>query len=78
MVMFIFNFPYSLGLIFGILYFVYWLTAIVDVIKSDFKDQNMKLIWIIVLIFANPIGPFVYFGLVKNRRRARVSKYFNR
>ena len=76
--MFIFNFPYSLGLIFGILYFVYWVTAIVDVIKSDFKDQNMKLIWIIVLIFANPIGPFVYFGLVKNRRRARVSKYFKR
>lgn len=78
MVMFIFNFPTGLGLIFGILYFVYWLSAMVDLIKSDFKDPNMKLIWIIVLIFANPIGPVLYFGLVKNRRRTRGSKYFNR
>lgn len=78
MVMFIFNFPAGL-LLFGLLFFAFWLYALVDVVKSDFKDPNMKLIWIIVLLFANPIGPFVYFGLAKNQKGGRPrSNYFNR
>ncbi len=78
MVMFIFNFPAGL-MLFGLLFFAFWLYALVDVVKSDFKDPNMKLIWIIVLLFANPIGPFVYFGLAKNQKGGRTrSNYFNR
>jgi hypothetical protein len=79
MVMFIFNFPGGLMMLFGLLFSVFWLYALVDVVKSDFKDPNMKLVWIIILIFANPIGPFIYFGLVKNQKGARRrSNYFNR
>jgi hypothetical protein len=78
MVMFILNFPGGL-MIFGLLFLAFWIYALVDVVKSDFKDPNMKLIWIIVLLFANPIGPFVYFGLAKNQKGSRRrSNYFNR
>ncbi|RZS95712.1 PLDc N-terminal domain-containing protein [Cecembia calidifontis] len=47
----------------SIVYTIIWVWAIVDLIKSKFKDSNMKLVWAVVLIFANPIGPIVYFIL---------------
>jgi hypothetical protein len=77
MVMFIFNFQAGL-MLFGLLFFAFWLYALVDVVKSDFKDPNMKLIWIVILIFANPLGPFIYFGLSRNQKVKPANKYFNR
>jgi hypothetical protein len=77
MVMFIFNFQAGL-MLFGLLFFAFWLYALVDVVKSDFKDPNMKLIWIVILIFANPLGPFIYFGLSRKQKVKPANKYFNR
>ena len=46
--------------LFSAAYFILWVYCLVDVIRSDFKDQNMKLIWIIVILFGQVIGPIVY------------------
>lgn len=47
-------------LLFSLAYFILWVYCLIDVIKSNFKDQNMKLIWIIVILFGQVIGPIVY------------------
>ncbi len=49
-------------------YLVFWTILLVDVIRSDFKESNMKLIWVIVLIFAHIIGPTLYLFLGKNSK----------
>jgi hypothetical protein len=63
-------------LLLGLIYAVLWIWALVDLLKSTFKDQNMKLIWIVVLIFANPIGPIVYF-ILSGEHKARSQKFLN-
>lgn len=49
-----------LFLLISIAYFLLWVYCLVDVIRSNFKDSNMKLIWILVLLFAQVIGPIAY------------------
>jgi hypothetical protein len=44
-------------------YFIFWLYCLVDTLKSDFKDSNMKLIWIVILIFAHVLGPIIYLAM---------------
>jgi len=49
-------------------YFVLWLYCMIDVIRSKFKTENMKLIWIIILVFVQLIGPILYLILRKNSK----------
>jgi hypothetical protein len=49
-----------LFMLLSIAYFILWVYCLIDVIRSNFKDQNMKLIWIVVLLFAQVIGPIAY------------------
>jgi pilus assembly protein TadC len=56
-----------LGL-FGLVYFIFWLYCLIDVIRSDFKDPNMKLIWIVILLFAHVFGPIIYL-VMRNRSK---------
>ncbi|SFG25065.1 Phospholipase_D-nuclease N-terminal [Algoriphagus hitonicola] len=55
-------------LIFGVLYMVLWLYCLIDILRSDFKDQNMKLIWILIILFAQVLGPIAYLILGKNSK----------
>jgi len=47
-------------------YFILWLFCLIDVIRSEFKNQNMKIIWIIILLFAHIVGPLVYLVMRKS------------
>jgi hypothetical protein len=49
-----------LFMLLSIAYFILWVYCLIDVIRSNFKDSNMKLIWILVLLFAQVIGPIAY------------------
>lgn len=35
--------------------------ALVDVIRSNFKGSNDKLIWVLVILFLNIFGALLYF-----------------
>jgi len=48
--------------------FVLWIWAIVDAVKSDFKDSSTKLIWMALLIFLPVIGTLVYFFAAKGTK----------
>ena len=49
-------------------YFFLWIYCLIDVIRSDFKDQNMKLIWVVVLLFAHGVGPIAYLIIGKGSK----------
>ncbi len=55
-------------LIFSLAYFILWVYCLVDAIRSDFKDRNMKLIWVIILLFAQGLGPIAYLILGKKTK----------
>jgi len=41
--------------------FIVWAWAIIDILKSDFKDSTNKLIWLLVVIFLTVLGALLYF-----------------
>ncbi|MEH0156962.1 PLDc N-terminal domain-containing protein [Limibacter armeniacum] len=45
-----------------VLPFTLWLTAIIDIVKSDFYDSTNKVVWTIVC-FAPIVGPILYFSI---------------
>ncbi len=44
--------------------------ALIDVIRSDFRSANDKLIWVIVILFLNIIGAVLYWFIGRNQRVA--------
>jgi hypothetical protein len=72
MLSFVQNIGGSFLLIIGALSFIYLILMIyclVDVIRSEFKDPNMKLIWIIIILFAQLIGTLVYLVIGKSTKK---------
>lgn len=46
---------------------ILWLWALIDLVKSEFPDKNMKLIWALIIIFIPLIGSIIY--LVMGRKQ---------
>lgn len=57
-----------LFLLFSIAYFILWAYCLIDAIRSNYKDPNMKLIWIVILLFAHGLGPIAYLILGKGSK----------
>jgi hypothetical protein len=49
------------------------LATIIDIVKSEFKNQNDKLIWILIVVFIHFIGAILYFAVGRNQRINRFS-----
>ncbi|MFA6797385.1 MAG: PLDc N-terminal domain-containing protein [Candidatus Paceibacterota bacterium] len=50
---------------FCIFVFVFWLMMLVDAIKNAPKD--MRLVWVVVIIFTNIVGALVYYFMEKKK-----------
>ncbi len=61
--------PVSLLLV--VLLGAFWLWMIIDCLKRDFKKDMDKLVWVIVLLFANLVGAILYYFLVKAQKRRK-------
>ena len=47
---------------------VFWIMMLIDVIRredKEFKTNNEKLIWVLVIIFTHIIGALIYYFMVK-------------
>ena len=42
--------------------------ALVDVLRSDFRGSNDKLIWVVVILFLNLIGALLYLTIGRRQR----------
>lgn len=65
----------SLSLIHLIVVFIFillpsilWIIALIDILKSDFKDSNGKIIWLLLVIFLPVIGSILYFAIGKSQK----------
>lgn len=52
----------------SIAYFFLWVYCLLDAIRANFKDSNMKLIWIVILLLAHGLGPIAYLILAKDSK----------
>ena len=56
-------------------YFAFTIYALIDLIRSEFRDQHMKLIWAILILMIPVIGTFLYLGM--NRKTNKHRRRFN-
>lgn len=54
--------------IFILLPSILWIIALIDILKSDFRDTNGKIIWALVVIFLPVIGSILYFLIGKSQK----------
>ena len=51
----------------GIAGTIFWIVMLVDLLKRDFKKENDKIVWVLILLFAQSIGALIYFFMVKSK-----------
>lgn len=56
-------------MLFGLAAFAFWVWMLVDCLKFESSQGNDKLIWVLVLVFANWIGALIYFFVRRRERR---------
>lgn len=59
----------------GLSYLGFWVYALYDMIRSDFKESHMKMIWAILIVFVPIMGTFLYLSI--NRRTKKGSRRFD-
>ncbi|OSS42246.1 hypothetical protein DESAMIL20_1799 [Desulfurella amilsii] len=65
-----------MGLFKGFLFFgllsiiiaILWLMALIDILKSDFKDGLTKVIWLVFVIFLPFLGSILYFFIGRDQK----------
>jgi len=45
--------------------FIFWILMIIDAAQRKFKNENDKVVWIIVVALLNWIGAFIYYFIIK-------------
>lgn len=65
----------SNGLIFwqltGLIYLGFWVYALIDCLRSDFRASHQQLIWIILIVFAPMVGIFLYLSMSRRTKEKR-------
>ena len=44
------------------------LIALIDILRNDFKGNNDKIVWVLVVIFLNILGSILYFAMGRKQR----------
>lgn len=61
------------SLVIILIYGLVWIYCLVDILRSDFKDPNMKIIWILIILFAQVIGSLIYLAMGKSTKASLYS-----
>lgn len=59
-----------LAIIFGIMFFVFWLITLIDAATRKFKEATDKIVWIIVIVFTGIIGSLIYYFMVYSKYKS--------
>lgn len=54
--------------VFCVLIIALLIIALFDLLKSSFKDNTIKLIWLIVILFVPIIGLILYFAIGRKQK----------
>ncbi len=55
-------------LIFGVFGLILPLIALIDILRNEFKSNNDKIIWVLVVLFFNILGSILYFTIGRKQR----------
>ena len=55
-------------IIFFLALFIAWLYVVVDILRSDFKNNTDKMIWFIFIMFMPPLAVPLYFILGRKQK----------
>ena len=58
----------TFGMIVMITTFIFWGWALIDILKSEFKDSINKLIWLLVVFFLYALGALLYVIIGRKQR----------
>jgi hypothetical protein len=58
---------FELLIIFVLIFFIPWIIAFIDILKSEFEGNN-KLIWLLAVILVPFIGALLYFFIGKKQK----------
>jgi len=50
-----------------ILLFIFWIYMLIDAIKRKYKDENDKIVWVLVIVLIGFIGALIYYFVVKKK-----------
>jgi hypothetical protein len=56
----------------GLTYFAFWVYALYDCVRNEFRGPNQKLIWVILILFAPVIGTFLYLSMSRRTKEGRA------
>jgi len=45
--------------------FVIWILMLVDVAKRQFKQENDKIMWLLIVILTGIVGALIYYFMIK-------------
>ena len=54
-------------LLFSLVLFILPIIALIDIVRSEFEG-NIKIVWVLIVIFFNIIGSILYFVIGKNQK----------
>ena len=57
-----------LGVLVGLIFLVLWIWALIDILKSDFKDNINKIIWLLVVFVLNFLGVVLYYFIGRGQK----------
>ncbi len=74
------------SLVFFLIYFIFiggmfivsilgtilWIVMLVDCAKREFKNENDKLVWILVIALTGWIGAVIYYFMIKQKDKKKV------
>lgn len=46
---------------------IFWIFMLIDCAKRKFKEENDKIVWILVLALTSWIGAIIYYFVIKNK-----------
>ncbi len=47
----------------GLLNLILFLVALISILKNEFTDSTIKLMWVLIVLFVPFFGPIVYFAI---------------
>ena len=63
----IFMLVWCLFAILGLVGLILWIWMLIDCLKREFKGENDKLLWILVILFGGIIGGAIYYFMIKRK-----------
>lgn len=68
---FIWIFLIGIIMIINILGIALWIWMLIDCVKRDFKKENDKILWILVIVLAGWIGALIYYFMIKRKEEEK-------